>query len=274
MKIISRKLLTNSNTELPPLMSCENDEGSEISEPQLAESDVSSDDDESRASLEDDINIATGINFPSNRSKMVERDSLKWQFCGLTIFLELEEFDMDLTKVLQSSASSHGLKPIPKSHMTALYGMDHLSVEEARSRLRSFVKLYCPSWPLFGKPVGIVQDIAVCGRPGQVCDIAWAELTMPSNKDQEDALDLLYEVFYPDESTRPTRHRPWKPHNSIAYDNPENTVLTLGSIIECVMNYPTLLSEKRNVEAISLWDMNGTMQEWKCLDRVYFKKQS
>lgn len=256
----------------PMVDSSGNEEGSEVSEPLLVESDVSLCDDESHSSFEDDASISIGSSIASISTIKTEREPLRWQFAGLTIWLEMEEFDKDLTKVIQNSASSHGLKPIPKTHMTAIYGMNHLNIDEARTRLRSFVKLVCPAWPKFEKPVGVVQDIAVNGRPGQVCDVAWAELTMSSNHEHEDALDALYKVFYPEELSRPSRDRPWKPHNSIVYDNPENSsCLSLLSVMECIMKYPTLLSKRRNVEAISLWDTNGTMQEWKCLERVYFK---
>ena len=51
-------------------------------------------------------------------------------------------------------------------------------------------------WPAFAKPTGVTSDIAVCGRPGQVCSIAWSELTLASNDEHEVALDALYSLFY------------------------------------------------------------------------------
>ena len=101
--------------------------------------------------------------------------------------------------------------------------------------------------------------------------IAWAQLTLASGPDHEAALDALYDVFYGSESTQKAeRHRPWTPHNSFAYDNPEETVLTTANAFEAVAQYPTLLSEERDVAAISLWDTNGKMGDWKCLERITF----
>lgn len=80
--------------------------------------------------------------------------------------------------------------------------------------------------------------------------IAWAQLTLASSPDHEVALDALYDVFYGDGSSaepelatrkKAERHRPWTPHNSFAYDNPEGTVLTTAAAFEAVARYPTLL---------------------------------
>mmetsp|Transcript_30705 Transcript_30705/g.70274 ORF Transcript_30705/g.70274 Transcript_30705/m.70274 type:complete len:105 (-) Transcript_30705:609-923(-) len=66
-----------------------------------------------------------------------QRDKLQWEFSGLTIWVELEEFGNDITKAIQGMAEIHGTEVIPQGHMTAIYGMDHLCVEEAKKRLRS-----------------------------------------------------------------------------------------------------------------------------------------
>ena len=109
--------------------------------------------------------------------------------------------------------------------------------------------------------------------------IAWAQLTLASGPDHEIALDALYDVFYggssssePELATRKKaeRHRPWTPHNSFAYDNPEETVLTTAGAFEAVAQHPTLLTEERDVAAISLWDTNGKMGDWRCLERITF----
>jgi len=198
---------------------------------------------------------------------------LQWEFSGLTLWIELEEFSNDLSNCITYMTHRYGIEHIPQSHMTAIYGMSHLSNEEAGRLLRTRVKGALPGgrWPKFRPPIGIVQDVAVAGNPGQVCSIAWAQLTLASGPDHELALDALYDVFYGSESAQKTeRHRPWTPHNSFAYDNPEETVLTTACAFEAVAQYPTLLTEERNVAAISLWDTNGKMGDWKCLERLSF----
>lgn len=144
--------------------------------------------------------------------------------------------------------------------------MEHLSIEEAKARLRR-VREVIPQWPTFAKPTGVTSDIAVCGKPGQVCSIAWSELTLATNPQHETALDLLYELFYGQDYHR---DRPWKPHNSVAYDNPETNCLSLLDTIMYASQNPSLLGMERRVAAISLWSTVGKMGDWECLERVRF----
>jgi len=194
---------------------------------------------------------------------------LKWEFYGLTLWIELEEYDLDLTTAVEDLAYKFNLELIPKCHMTAIYGMTHLTIDQAKEKLQA-VKDVIPTWPDFAPPTGVVSDIAVCGRPGQVCDVAWCELTLSSNDAHEEALNKLYSLFHDSSNTSWNRCKPWKPHSSIAYDNPENKEFSLGDLVQYVAQHPSLITRERRVEAISLWDTNGKMEDWKCLDRVYF----
>ena len=58
-----------------------------------------------------------------------------------------------------------------------------------------------------------------------------------------------------------------QPHLSLAYDNPEETTLSLYNALSLVSRYPSLLKE-RNIRGISLWSTIGVMKNWKCLDRI------
>lgn len=199
-----------------------------------------------------------------------KRNPLEWEFHGLTLWIELEEFENDLTLACKYMSTSHGVQEIPQPHITAIYGMTHLSVAEAKARLRSIPNKIL-TWPPFRRPIGVVQDIAVAGNPGQVCSVAWAQLTLSSSSEHEDALDALYDIFYGiDVTEKNERHRPWTPHSSIVYDNPEETVLSLSSVFACIAKYPTLLTKERRVKGISLWSTNGKMENWKRLDRISF----
>lgn len=219
-------------------------------------------------SIEGTVKLDLGTNpAPTSRRK------LHWKFHGLTLWLELEEFNSDITDAIRDFSSRHNSPLIPKSHTTAIYGMKHLSVDEAKAKLQK-VRDTIPQWPAFERPTGVVSDTSEAGRPGQVCTIAWSELTLATDARHEAALDELYRVFFGPSSSigasEPQRCRPWKPHNSIAYDNPEDNALSLSDTVLYMSQHPTLLSEKRRVEAISLWSTEGTMEEWKCLDRVRF----
>jgi hypothetical protein len=77
-------------------------------------------------------------------------------------------------------------------------------------------------------------------------------------------LDQVYDIF-----DMGPRKGPWTPHLSLAYDNPEDSVLSLSDFLRYVAEHPTLL-QSRKVTALSLWNTEGKMADWKCLDRVYF----
>lgn len=209
----------------------------------------------------------------SSSSDHSNRRKLQWEFKGLTLWLELEEFNNDISRAVENFSSRHSSPFIPKSHTTAIYGMEHLTVQEAKDRLAKVKEcMVGGQWPSFAKPTGITSDIAVCGRPGQVCSIAWSELTLSTSPQHEAALDALYHLFYTHSSIDevPLRDGPWKPHNSIAYDNPETNALSLLDTVLYASENPTLLGCERRVEAISLWSTEGKMEEWTCLDRVKF----
>lgn len=214
--------------------------------------------------------MADSAVISDDEQSVSSRRKLQWEFKGLTLWLELEEFDNDLTDAVSNLSLQHNSPLIPKPHTTAIYGMTHLSDEQAVSKLRS-VRQHLDQWPTFAKPTGVTQDIAQMGRPGQVCSIAWSELTLSSDDRHEEALDTLYALFYDDESSsHVARTRPWKPHNSIAYDNPEDNALSLLDTVLYASRHPTLLGKERRVEAISLWSTEGKMEDWECLDRVKF----
>eukprot|EP00550_Attheya_septentrionalis_P003341 CAMPEP_0198290444 /NCGR_PEP_ID=MMETSP1449-20131203/8314_1 /TAXON_ID=420275 /ORGANISM="Attheya septentrionalis, Strain CCMP2084" /LENGTH=287 /DNA_ID=CAMNT_0043988949 /DNA_START=286 /DNA_END=1149 /DNA_ORIENTATION=- len=246
-------------------------------QPSLALSDVSSEDDVNSVTsslrdfgTEDTFNF-TCVSTPCptvSETAVPARKPLQWEFYGLTIWVELEEFDSDLSQAIAHFNSTQGVPLIPQSHTTAIYGMTHLTVQEAKQRLRS-VKDKIPAWPKFAKPVGVVQDIAVNGQPGQVCSIAWAELTLATNPEHEAALDILYEIFHGPGGAK-KRVAPWKPHNSVAYDNPEDSVLNLADTITYMASKPTILGKERRVQALSLWNTEGKMEDWECLDRIHF----
>lgn len=101
--------------------------------------------------------------------------------------------------------------------------------------------------------------------------MSWAEISLSNSQEHEDQLDMLYDIFFPDQIPVTRRPRPWKPHISIAYDNPESTFLNLKDIISDLIQIPTLLqSRQRRVTGISLWSTVGKLTDWKCLERVVF----
>jgi len=222
--------------------------------PSVADSDVSS-----LGGYESDDN---------SQAAVAPRKRLQWIFHGLTLWLEFEEYSNDLTKAIDHAVRVYGTERIPIAHATALYGMEHLTKEEAMEKLADVPNILPNGkWPPMEAPKGVTQDIAEAGKPGQICSIAWAELTLESNEDHEQAMDALYKLF----EVPTQRQGPWTPHISMAYDNPEDSVLNLKDTYTYVVNHATLMKERR-VKAISLWDTNGKMADWRCLDRVNFEE--
>src|SRR5687767_11153251 len=50
-------------------------------------------------------------------------------------------------------------------------------------------------------------------------DMAWIEISHDTSEEHEMLIDLFYEAFYNNAHVK--RKRPWLPHTSLAYDNPE-----------------------------------------------------
>jgi hypothetical protein len=194
---------------------------------------------------------------------LAKREPLQWEFKGLTLWLEFEEFDGDLSRANEFISAKYGTEQIPLVHATAVYGMEHLDEKEAVERM-SKIKRILPngSWPVMNAPIAVKQDLSREGKPGQVCTISWAELTLRSNAHHEKAMDALCKLFDVE------RKGAWAPHISLAYDNPDDSILNLADIISYAMIMPTLLRNERRVKAISLWKTKGKMGEWACLDRV------
>jgi hypothetical protein len=216
-----------------------------------------------------DSDVSSLPDYESDDSLTAEvrpRIPLQWEFKGLTLWLEYEEFDNDLTRAIDHAVRVYGTERIPVAHSTAVYGMTHLSQEEAMVKLAKIPQVLPNGrWHRMECPKGVTQDIAQEGRPGQVCSIAWAELTLKTNAEHEKAVDQVHNLF---EVPTP-RQGPWTPHISLAYDNPEDSVLNVQDTVSYVISHPSLMQSRR-VKAISLWNTAGKMADWQCLDRVYF----
>ena len=143
--------------------------------------------------------------------------------------------------------------------------ISYLTVEQAKERLAQIPSVLPDGdWPRMDKPVAVKQDISQEGLPGQVCSIAWAELTLKSNEKHEVAMDAISKLF---EVQRDGTQ--WTPHISLAYDNPEDSVLELTDIIMCAAMMPSLMQKSRRVKAVSLWNTEGKLGDWQLLDRVH-----
>ena len=223
--------------------------------PSITGSDVSSLDYES-----DDNNSFFSLSSPASASPRVP---LQWEFKGLTVWLEFEEFDSDLKNAIDYAAKIYGTEKIPVPHAPAIYGMTHLTKDSAIDKLAQVPQVLAGWTNVLDPPMGVTCDIAEEGKPGQVCDIAWVELTFTTNEHHEAAMDSLYELF----EMPSARQGHWRPHISLAYDNVEDPALNIQDTFAYVSRNPSLLKQRR-IKAVSLWSTAGKMADWYCLDRV------
>jgi len=196
------------------------------------------------------------------------REPLRFEFSGYTVWLEPEDTNYDISQTIQGVAQELHLLPISRPHVTAIYGMTHLSMEEVFEKWLE-VKNKISYWPIL-KPIGVLADIDINGINGGTTDMAWAEVTYATSSDHEKHLDILHDIFNTADTLGEKRRPAWKPHCSLAYDNPEKTCLTFSYIRSLICKTPSLTENKR-IKSMSLWDTNGKMSEWKCLDTYQLK---
>jgi len=250
---------------------------------------------------------APPVDSSSHNSK--RRDPLRFRFKGYSLWLEPEQFSLripskksdtlfshtksntksntrvvsDLDYILALAGAEKGVSPIPQPHLTLLYGMCQFASEEEiktvfngplREALEEIITrenngISDRSSPLqFNSGLaGVVFD----GIDGEEMDMAWTEISLDTNPVYDRILKTVHHIFYK-EQPQQQQQPAWKPHISLAYDNPEETILHDETVRDLIARFPTLTKE-RNVKAISLWDTNGTMSEWKCLDRICLQPQ-
>jgi hypothetical protein len=195
---------------------------------------------------------------------------LEFIFGGFTLWLMLEETESDITSAITSLAEAVNINPIPIPHVTLFYNVRHESREAALSSFQTFkTKITC--WPTFEPPVGCVCDTEFAGVNGGLMDMTWAEISLKSCSNSIVKVKEAKEAFG-GASLFQTHHEPnnWKPHLSLGYDNPNDSPLTMHSLVSVLGKYPSLLLKERKVTGIALVDTNGRIGDWAVLDRYEF----
>mmetsp|Transcript_57222 Transcript_57222/g.170618 ORF Transcript_57222/g.170618 Transcript_57222/m.170618 type:complete len:182 (-) Transcript_57222:602-1147(-) len=75
------------------------------------------------------------------------REPLRFSFVGYSIWLHLEQHESDLNRAIQTAAERDGLLPIPSPHVTVVYGMTHLTENDAREKFNAEVGERVKRWP-------------------------------------------------------------------------------------------------------------------------------
>jgi len=94
--------------------------------------------------------------------------------------------------------------------------------------------------------------------------MAWTGIIFTACPEFNIVIDVVYQCFY---GKHRDEQQKWNPHLSLAYDNPEDTILNYDAVNDLISRFPNLMKE-RKIEAVSLWDTNGRMSDWKRLDRI------
>lgn len=213
------------------------------------------------------IPTLASINREQQQSSHIRQPALRYRFSGYSIWLELEQQEVDndgvgdLELAVKEAADEFHLGgAIPAPHVTALYGIATIANDEEainifreevmevitnRARKRKEVT-GCNAgklWPDLDA-TGILVGAEFDGVNGGEMDMAWAEISFATSPEHESLISDLYNIFYRRDAMRlsaanasvteeggkeeyPPRSNSWVPHLSICYDNPEG----FGSIL-------------------------------------------
>lgn len=191
---------------------------------------------------------------------------LPFTFHGYTIWAEMAETDDDWSHASTSIAQDLDLFPIQAPHVTMIYGVPF---EDQDTAVAAFARA-TEDLPTDLAPfsvVGITCDTELAGVGSGKMDMVWAEITLKPTPEHIDLRSSLILKFCADVENAPDTSS-WHPHMSIAYDIPDGASrLTLPVTFEHIRDRPTLL-ESRKIERLSLWDMNGSIDQWQRLASV------
>ena len=211
------------------------------------------------------------------------------------------------TEALAYAASRHSVYPIPAPHITVIYGIDHIDEDMVLRRFRSLGESLTQlmlgrndtaMWPPLTSK-GVLSDIEIDGVNGGTMTMAWSEISLQTSELQESLVEHVWDVMMcgmgnaddgtAEDNVCPVRPAPWVPHLSLCYDNPEETPLNLFDALDVVAKHPFLLGRDEGhqghgeegggssgnqlrLTGLSLWNTEGTMDEWCCLDRIAFPR--
>jgi hypothetical protein len=205
-----------------------------------------------------------------------------------------------LDEAISLAATIRHVQRIPEPHVTVLYGIEEdeqqldqngganastttTSILERFQKLRDIQQLQLS----FGKeplvPVSYKMDVSYDGVDGQDMDMTWMEITYANQDWHQANVNIVRDIMIPSSGTKDNHHHhistttntspdkslpPWTPHLSIFYENP-GPILDTEFADAIVAKFPALLLPRRPI-AMSLWSTQGTMSNWKRIDRFPF----
>lgn len=257
---------------------------------------------------------STSTNTTSTTAPSEEqlRTPLRFTFKGWSIWLDLQQSPTrDIDAAISYAASRENVHPIPAPHVTVLYGMNHLDEDNIRRRFRELnatiasigtsigngqsgddtagntISKAGGRWPTL-LPKGVLVDTEYDGVNGGTMDMSWMEISLSTSDEHERYVDAVYTHFYGSGGSSERCHtappvcqrpRPWVPHLSLCYDNPEDSKFDLDGVMDVVARYPSLLGGGQKGDesgdglipsGLSLWNTEGQMDQWVCLERIEF----
>ena len=103
----------------------------------------------------------------------------------------------------------------------------------------------------------------------------WSEISLKASQtfmSIQKTIESIFDITENSEKKDGSSHanvEEWRPHLSLSYDEPDGGTLDLGSVVRHVSKEEGIWKDVK-VKGVSLWDMNGTIEEWKMIEEVVF----
>ncbi|GMI03451.1 hypothetical protein TrLO_g6333 [Triparma laevis f. longispina] len=200
---------------------------------------------------------------------------LNYKFSGYTLWLDVHDDEGVYRSIIDGLEEEFETSHIERPHITLVYGAPHTlySAQQTFTSLKPHLQSLSSQTLT---PIGLVTDTELYGVNGGKMDMIWSEISLKANPTLEGIQSNIGRLFSLDDgaqkkdgSAPPPETSTWRPHLSLAYDEPSGGALNLKSVVKEFNKYEKVWEEVR-IKGVSLWDMNGRIEEWKCIDEVVF----
>lgn len=194
---------------------------------------------------------------------------LDFAFDGYTIWL-IPASQSRVADSMNQLAASLSIEAVPAPHLTLFYGVTFQDDAAAVAAFGS-VKDVCQSFPPL-RCVGCVCDVEMAGVDGGLMDMSWAEISYKRDSQHHNPFKAAHAAFCSEQDPAAVDEsfKQWKPHMSLAYDNPSGNRLHTASLLRAIVETPGLMQPTREIVGMQLWRTKGTMGQWKRLDEYTF----
>mmetsp|Transcript_29008 Transcript_29008/g.54754 ORF Transcript_29008/g.54754 Transcript_29008/m.54754 type:complete len:202 (-) Transcript_29008:913-1518(-) len=199
---------------------------------------------------------------------------LTYVFSGYTLWLDVLDEDNSIRNVMDGMEAEHNTAHIQRPHVTLVYGVPH-TLESSLLSFRSLLPHFSSLKAKTLTPNGLICDTEIAGVNSGKMDMIWSEVSLkasPAFASTRRAIESIFDVTGNEEKKDGTGREDgeeWRPHLSLAYDEPGGGTLDLKSVVRHVSKEEGIWKDVK-IKGVSLWDMNGTIEEWKMIEEVVF----